>query len=200
MINCDKIISDRNCNIVIQEEFDKKFVYVYILQHTTADGTISNQVIIRDKKSEQAVFSTTSDGFYTLVTIVVPVDESKYFYYKNGKFYKNITEVSIQEILETNTEVSEIDIIYDYYFQTCRLRKCYIKACEELFGGEKCSKNVDSETKYKRDFIWAALNVIEYLAEFEQYEEAQRLLEELTSCYGFCQQEESNNRCCSCRT
>lgn len=200
MINCNKIYSDKNCNIIIKEDFNSEYVYVYILQQTKSNGTINNQVLIKDTEDTQVIFSTKSDGFYTLVTLLVPLDETMPYYYKDGKFYKNIQEVNIQEIIEVNPEYSKINPIYDYYFQTCRLKKCYIKACQEIFNETaplRCSSGkVNQDSIYKRDLIWATLNVIEYMTEFDQYEEAERLLEEVTDCNGICPQE--YNKGCGC--
>ena len=200
MKNCNKIYSDRNCNIIVQEDFDQNYVYVYILQQTKSNGIVSNQILIKDSDDKNIIFASQSDGFYTLVTLLVPIDETMPYYYKKGKFYKNVQEVEIQEILEVNPDYSKIFPIYDYYFQVCRLRKCYIKICQDIFDKTapvKCSNNnVESFLIYKRDLIWSALNVIEYMVEFDQYEEAERLLEEITSCNGLCNQETNNN--CGC--
>jgi len=36
---CDKIISDIDCNTIVQnEEFDENYVYVYIMQLNKSDG------------------------------------------------------------------------------------------------------------------------------------------------------------------
>ena len=39
---------------------------------------------------------------------------------------------------------------------------------------------------YKRDLVWATLNVINYLIEDGLFEEAQKILEEIQSCNGIC--------------
>lgn len=198
-MNCNKFQVDRYYNIIINEEYDSAYAYVYILQQTSSDGSITNQSIIKTEEDQQVVFPTTVDGFYTLITVLVPKDPSNYFYYKNEKFYHNIEEVTIQEIIETNPHLSNITPIYDYYFLTIRLRKCYVEACQEIFNNQhRCKGNIDPDLSYKRDLIWSALNVIQYMAELDQYEEAQRLLEELTSCNGICQTSSERSKC-NCR-
>jgi len=66
-----------------------------------------------------------------------------------------------------------------------------------------CNKpNSDSSLIYKRDLLWSAMNVIKYLVEMDQLEEAQRLLEEITACNGLCsssQPEFTSNCGCGCR-
>lgn len=197
-MNCNKFQIDKNFNIIINDDFDPNYGYVYALQHTISDGSITCEVLIKDAEDQQVLFETTEDGFYTLITIKVPRDPSNYFYYRDNKIYKGAEEVQIQEVLETNPHISNITPTYDYYFLTIRLRKCYVDACNEIFRTKgKCFDYKNSDLIYKRDLIWSALNVIQYMAELDQYEEAQRLLEELTSCNGICQGSEHSQ--CNCR-
>ena len=185
-MKCKKIYFDKNFHILVKEYFDSEFVYVYILQHILSDERYSNDIIIKDTKDQEVKFETDSDGFYVLITIPVPIDETNYYYYKNGRFYNGTKEISITDILKTNPHLSNIVPKYDYCFLTARLKKCYIDACYKIFSSsDRCSK--DKTDTYERDLIWSALKTIEYLIEFDQYKEAQRLLEELTSCNGICQ-------------
>lgn len=189
-MNCNRIYSDKDCNIIIQgDSYESGYAFVYILQLNQTNHTKS-QILIKTSEDEEVIFDGVSDGFYTLVTLKVPFDQSNQYYYKNGKFYKNIQEVDIQEIVNVNPEVSGVEVDYEYYFQTCQLRKCYIKLCQEIFDSVasiNCNKgNVDSNLIYKRDLVWSALNVINYMAEADQYEEAERLLERIIGCNGLC--------------
>lgn len=184
---CNKFHLDKDFNITINECINSEVVYVYILQHLFSDGKYNSKTIIKEDNNQKVVFKTDSDGFYVLLTVIVPKDSTNYFYYNNGKFYKNVSEVSVKEIIETNPHLSNITILYDYYFLTSRLKKCFVDICYNIFNTKQCSKNRDNELVYKRDLIQSALNVLEYLVEVGQYKEAQRLLEELTSCNGICQ-------------
>ena len=58
----------------------------------------------------------------------------------------------------------------------------------ELFDSllNKCLSSEYSNDIYARDFIWMTLNIIDYLVQFEQYMEAERIIEEFSSCGGFC--------------
>ena len=61
--------------------------------------------------------------------------------------------------------------------------------------------SVNTELSYKRDLLWAALSVIEYLVEMCQMEEAQRILKEIAGCNGLCPEaldNTSNNSGCGC--
>lgn len=194
---CRNIKTDNNYNIIIREGFDDQYVYVYILQHTSTTGNDYNKVIIKESKYQEVKFNTKKDGFYTIITLLIPVDKNSYYYYKDQKFYRNQEEVSIEEIINTNPKLSNIYPNYDYYFLLARLKNCYINACKKIFESSvKCLKNENKDLIYNRDLIWSSLNVLEYMVEFEQYEEAQRLLEELTGCNGICQEEETKH--CGC--
>ena len=197
----------RNCSISIQEDnYDSNYAYVYILQLNRVSG-VTSSILIKDSEEAEVEFDNLLDGFYTLVSLKVPRDMSNLYYFKDGSFYKNVQEVELQEIIDTNPEVSGVEVSYQYYFHTCRLRRCYVSACQAILdrvSSVKCEKNdVDKNLIYRRDLLWSALNVINYMAESNQYEEAERLLERITGCNGLCDnskegcgcQETSNNQC-----
>lgn len=194
-MNCNKIYTDKKFNIIVSEDFDQEYVYVYILQHPNKN--IPDNIIIKENSEQEVKFKTFSDGCYGLITLIVPIDPINYYYYREGKFYHNFQEVELVEIIECNPNISNVVSIYDYYFLTARLRRCYIDACQKIFeSSTKCDKDSNKELLYKRDLVWSALNVIEYLVEFKQYEEAQRLLEELMDCNGICQSYNNQQCCC----
>ena len=205
-MNCNKIIHDNNCNTIVQEDnYDINYAFVYILQLNQTTG-ITSQVFIKTSEEEQVIFDLGSDGFYTLVTIKLSKTPGEGYYFYEGKFYKSGLEVELQEIVEVNPEVSGIEITYDYYFQTCRLKKCFINVCYQIFDSKTfttCNNlKVDPNIIYKRDLIWSALNVIRYMVEVDQYEEAERLLERILGCNGLCKNyeclESHNNSNCGC--
>lgn len=128
-------------------------------------------------------------------------------YYQNQKFYykkpkktlQESEEVTIQKLVQLNHTLTNIDVTYYYYFQVCKLRACYNALAQKVLdqrSGIKCgSPNVNKEDVYKRDLVWSALNTILYMAEQEQFEEAQRLLESIVGCNGLCDNEHSNCGC-----
>ena len=201
-MTCKNITTDKNCNIVINDDnYNCNYVQVFIIKHTTSQGSSPTQTLIKDNRHKQVVFKSQGDGFYTICKLTIPTDESKPYYYKDGKFYHNIQEVYLHELLKINPKVSGVDINYSYYFSTCRLRKCFIKACQDIFNSQTsiCNKSdVDGALTYKRDLLWSTLNVIEYMAEMDQMEEAQRLLERLNGCNGLCNCTETVTNNCGC--
>lgn len=199
-MNCNKIIYDKNCNTIIQDDtYDNNYVFVYVLQLNQTTGLITD-IFIKTEENQEVVFKLGLDGFYTLVTFKIPKGEGTEYYYKDGKFYHFYDEIQLQTIIEINPNVSQIETIYDYYFQTCRLRKCYVDACYKIFDSVasiNCNKSsLDKNLIYRRDLLWSALNVIKYMTEMDQFEEAERLLERIMGCNGIC----SNQKNDSCNT
>lgn len=208
-MNCNRITYDKNCNTVVQGDvFDPEYVYVYVLQLNQTTGIISN-IFIRTKEDETPTFGLGLDGFYTLVTLKIPNGPGTEYYYSNGSFYHFYKTMELQTLLEMNPAVTKLDITYDYYFQTCRLRKCYINVCYQIFDSKasiSCNnQGFDRNLIYKRDLLWSALNVIKYMVAMDQFEEAERLLEKITACNGLCnnQQNRCNNKTkfnsCGCK-
>lgn len=195
-MKCDKIITDKNCNIIVNDDnFNLDYVKVFILKYNKTDKT---QIIIKTSESQSVIFNMVNDGFYTLCELQVPIDERSVYYYKNGKFYHSIHEVCLQELLEVNPEVSKINIEYYYYFSLCNLKHCFINLCDKVYNqsSSRCNNiGVEGSLIYKRNLLLSALNVITYLVEFDQYEEAQRLLDEITSCNGLCPKIEKGCGC-----
>ena len=199
--NCIKITMDQNCNLVIEDNsFDPDYVQVFIIKHSTSQGEDSQKIIVRDRRDTPVVFPNAPDGLYSIYKLTIPLDETMPYCYKDGKYYKNnqelcvedivqaIEEVSLQELIDVNPKVSEIKFDYYYYFSTCNLRKCFIQICKDILNqkASACEPHPDASLTYKRDLLWTALNVIKYMTEMGQYDEALRLLEEITTCNGLC--------------
>lgn len=121
-------------------------------------------------------------------------------------YYKDISGntkvVTVQEIIEVNPESFGIIKITQNFFSVCYLRKCYVSLCQKIFndrGFDRCfNGKVDSQLTYKRDLVWAALNVIQYMIDSNQLAEAQRLLERINGCNGLCSSEDTGDKGCGC--
>ena len=129
-------------------------------------------------------------------------------YFTDGQniYYKNIDgdvrQVEISEIIEVNPDAFGIIKFTQNFFSVCYLRKCYISLCQKIFndrGFVRCfNGKVDSHLIYKRDLVWAALNVIQYMIDSNQLAEAQRLLERINGCNGLCSSEDTGEKGCGC--
>ena len=112
-------------------------------------------------------------------------DGIQIFTYCDGKI-KTVDSGVIANINTENTTISRVDIDQ---FMIYQLYDCYIKICKSLFNdiSIRCKKsdNFDENT-YKRDFLWMTINVLKYHIEFGNFGEAERILEEVNYCGGFC--------------
>lgn len=190
-MNCKSVITyDMDCNTIVHDiNFDENYAYIYVLQLNKSNEVIT-QVAKRENIEDQVVFDIGQDGFYTLITIKVPRDTSKEYYYRDGKVYHINEEADLALLLELNPEVSGLIVTPEYYFQTCHLRKCYISICQQIFDqvhSLNCDKpSMDSNLIYKRDLLLSAINIIEFMAERDQFKEAELLLERIMNCNGLC--------------
>ena len=135
---------------------------------------------------------------------------SQIYYLKNGEIVKRSIQseskpnsmyeltigdeepASIRELLERNIEGTTIKKCKVDIFYTGFLQECYINYCRELFGKlmahcqPNCIPKNSKNDSFARDFLWMTLNVIDYLIQYKQFSEAQRILEEINYCGGFC--------------
>lgn len=196
---CDKITHDINCNIIVKDEdnFDSNYVYIYVLQLNKYNSKPITQVFVKTKESEKIIFDG-QDGYYTLAILKVPTNEQEPYYYKDSKLYNQEgEEVSLTTILNLNPNISHILVNFYYYFQTCFLRKAFVKIASEIINNAqsvRCESKKNSSDTYKRDLLWSALNVIKYLVESGCYAEAERIIERISSCNGLYE----NNCQCGC--
>lgn len=174
---CNKIQFLPDCSIKVNDtDWKDRFIKVYILQHFNG----VSKYFIKTKPNEEIIFpDQKQDGFYTLATIEVSTNTLDPIYYYKGGFFKGSEPISLQDLVD-NSEVK-----YDYYFSLCHIKKCFIKANENVFSNS-CKSKVET---YQRDLIWAAINVMEYLIELEQYEKAQEILTKIIDCNGLCPSE-----------
>lgn len=222
-----KINTDKNCNIVVFDDTDYPYngldysnsASLYIVQLNQSN----NPIIIYNKldkhinsDGQPIVIESPTGGFITMCTIILPKvnDPSEFIpgnsggYFTDGTniLYKdnqgNVRDVQEQELLEINPEPYNLNKITQNFFSVCYLRKCYISLCQKIFkdrGFDRCfNSKVSSQLIYKRDLVWAALNVIQYMIDSNQLAEAQRLLERISGCNGLCSSEDTGEKGCGC--
>lgn len=139
------------------------------------DGTYDPEESDDDDDDEQSVVG----GYFAVNTTI---------YYKDIK--NRYREVSISEILEINNEAYGLYKEIKNFFSVCYLRKCYVALCQKIFNErafDRCfNSKVDPQLIYRRDLVWSALNVIQYMIDSNQLAEAERLLERINGCNGLC--------------
>ena len=135
----------------------------------------------------------------------------KQIFISDGKNLLKVTNKGL-EIFDPIELVANYDIyqttIYgcqDFFFSTCFLWKCYINLCYMILNYNNPYKNSEFENKtlldlvkcgdvseelkdyiFRRNFVWATINVINYLIEDKKLEKAEEILEEIQSCRGLC--------------
>lgn len=144
----------------------------------------------------------------------------------NNKFYKYKGEINIQtdvpmsydnilqhykdEILNQSDIITNYSLLYDeatnadqsfscqkMLFTICKLTKCFVNLQRKILDlsiVDQCMKNA-SDVK-DRDFLLCSIYVLDYLKDIGQFDEAQRILENITECGGFCS--ENNQIDCGC--
>lgn len=159
------------------------------------DGWFTVEHIVLPSKQwfETEIVKNTGSAL-NLYSIVYFADNDTIYKYINGQTYA----VPLDEILEINTINTTISKTSNDYISICYLRKCYIDLCQQIFNDRafsSCwSKNkVDSETTYKRDLTWMAINVIKYLTECNQLYEVERIIEIIQGCNGLCNSTNKSN-------
>lgn len=79
------------------------------------------------------------------------------------------------------------------------LHECYRKVANEIFKRRDiCDTKAYSDLIYKRDMVWMAINVINYMIDNGQTELIESLLKKLHSCHGICKTINKTNKGCGC--
>lgn len=209
------IQTDSNGNIIIMDDI------IYPIQGMSKDDCISIYIVQKNGSNKQTIlykqignpgeaFTVPStDGYISFCHIVLPTESyfkshpNQFTYYANseGQIYNSSNEVvDLQLIVEVNDNT--IIRHMHNFFSVFHLRKCYVSLCQKIFkdsGFDRCfNSKVNSQLRYKRDLVWAALNVIQYMIDFNQLAEAQRLLERINGCNGLCSSEDTGDKGCGC--
>lgn len=136
--------------------------------------------------------TTYKDSFNTIYIF----DSSKKEVFKVKENGKDIdwSSVNILDLEDINYQNTSLEKCYIDVFYTGFLQRCYINYCKKLFKklikveNYTCLNDNDQELIYARDFLWMTLNIINYQVGFKQYLEAQRILDTVNFCGGFCKE------------
>lgn len=145
------------------------------------------------------------------------------FFFK-GKLYKsNITNQdghTLDEVIKNSEVIVNYKVAYDlvqenkasqtFYcpiknvFSVCKLQRCLVYLQRQLLlsnskicSYDKC--NTNESLRDRRDFLLSAMYVFDYLKDMGNFTEAQRILDNLSSCNSLCREELGNvNNSCGC--
>lgn len=157
---------------------------------------------VKDNLNTNIVAADITDGnvCFKILTHTQDIDNGYYSHIWTG--WKDITLNELLVLLENSEENSEeitINKCQESAFVLDNLYKCYISKANDLlniYSGDTnfCSGNSlcrDSLGKYKaeiqiRDYLWMAVNVINYCVQNCQYLKALKILNCVTTCAGIC--------------
>jgi hypothetical protein len=133
------------------------------------------------------------------------------FVYNNTIYYINIADISIDEYLTSTAFIkSNIDFILDNaiiisiselsntteighsaffckknILTYCNLIKCFVTLQSDLINSS-CDSFCEKTHTYDRDFLLSTIYVLDYLRDINNFKEAQRILDNINECGGFC--------------
>lgn len=88
-----------------------------------------------------------------------------------------------------------------YLFSICKLQRCLVSLQKKLIMNS-CSFDIcdrDKTLRNRRDFLLSAVYVFDYLKDIKNFTEAQRLLDNLSTCNNICEEDLTNSfNDCNC--
>jgi hypothetical protein len=163
----------------------------------------------------ETLFIQNSEGLYTKVFL-----ENQTFYYNNkfyiGKVDYNTDPVTKRELLEKINEIletSKSEIITNYtelyelsgsqsfvckkiVFTTCKLTQCLVNLQRKIIDYQIYNKCADyKKITEERDFLISTIYVLDYLKDIGNFQEAQRIIENVMECGSICDFEDDINSC-----
>lgn len=184
---------------------------INIVQLNKVDGTelVGGFIISHCSYLDELHLELKEDGYYTISHIILPTREIieqliqndsgilqkyKYIYAVDNntivKLSKNSwIETDFIELTRNTYETNIFKSVKDM-FATCNIWECYVNLCKHLLQSDlkQCRKNNSdiSTLLFNRDVIWMTINVLTYYINKDQLYEAQRILEDVNNCNGFC--------------
>ena len=110
---------------------------------------------------------------------------------------KNATEISI-DYLSNNTEIGNQTFFCKKIALTyCNLIKCFVSLQSNL-AKSLCDTSCEKTDVYNRDFLLSTIYVLDYLRDINNFKEAQRILDNINECGGFCKEFDTLTKCNCC--
>lgn len=228
--NSGKLVANDTTNYDsdVDQHVSVSFVCYHPYESVDSELTaiITSVLIVDSNPNCVYTYQLPKDGTYDYYKYWVPklehylsnttyLIENKVFYY-NDKFYIGNKACTLDEVLVNSTEITDLADLQNYLswgitfyahlklFTTFQLSKCLVELQKKvIFQTLKCcGTNKTNIDRLNRDFINASLFVINYYVDSESYTEAQRILENITTCNAVCSGDWMNNNInnCNCGT
>ena len=109
----------------------------------------------------------------------------------------NSVKQSLEDLSE-NTEIGyQTFFCKKIAFTYCNLIKCFVSLQSNL-ANSLCNTNCEKTEVYNRDFLLSTIYVLDYLRDINNFKEAQRILDNINECGGFCKESETLTKCNCC--
>lgn len=179
------------------------------------DSTFIYYKLVIPKLEHLLIFDSESNTYNDIIL------QGQTFYWDN-KFYVGNNNISINSNTDLNTVInnniekillnsSQItnykelyikqgDQTFSYseeFFSYCKLSNCLVSLQKKLIcNSRNCLPcDVSNSDRYKRDFLLSSLYVIGYLVELNKYDEAQQIIDNISSCSSLCEDDLNLNDC-----
>lgn len=212
--NFDLASIKENINSVLDPCYEDrdKVVYVEFLvsSHISPEATLK----ITEDQFEEYKMKLPSDGMYIYYKLMVykkgSLDTELYknkVYYdgSDNGFYYNDKKISrIEDLLLYLDQTGVFAGFYEeLVFSLCKLEHCVFNLQKKSLLPllKFCGKNTCDESKNdknQRNFLFISLEVLKHLIDEEKYEEAEEILDSLSSCNSICKDISNNNSNCGC--
>lgn len=111
--------------------------------------------------------------------------------------------IEIYELIQNNKASQTLYCPKEKIFSICKLQRCLVSLQRQLLfsGINNCGYNecnTDKDLRNRRDFLLGALYVFDYLKDIGNFMEAQRILDNLSTCYSICGEDLMNLNDCGC--
>lgn len=109
----------------------------------------------------------------------------------------NSVKQSLEDLSE-NTEIgNQTYFCKKIAFTYCNLIKCFVSLQSNL-ANNLCDTSCEKNNVYNRDFLLSTIYVLDYLRDINNFKEAQRILDNINECGGFCKEFETLTKCNCC--
>lgn len=168
---------------------------------------------------DECHLSLDKDGYYSVHHIILPTREgiermiedeeiddidtikqyiSNLYYFDEDGVYKDGELIDDVVLTQVNTEGTSLSRETQNFFSICKLWDCYISYCKKIFNGTNFKCRIEKQDTFSRDFIWMTINILNYHMQYHEYDEAQRVLESIQGCGGFCNDVTINTKSSGC--
>lgn len=213
----DSSLEEIDGELTLKYKYSKTVTLNTILKVNMEEAVLQDILIHKHEDDVDVCnFHVEDDGYYIVNHYVLPTKEwydsfiqnpdqdildfisSGIYFIDNDKLYKavngEIKEAEVKELLERNYDGTNILHCKIDIFFNGNLQQCYINYCKKIYDSllNKCKQQGFDSDIYARDFIWMTLNIIDYLVGFQQFMEAERIIEQFRTCGGFCNSNNNN--------